>query len=37
VDRIIDPQHTRDELVAAMRVAYQAPVEAPFRTGVLQT
>ncbi|MEY4942580.1 MAG: hypothetical protein RL254_761 [Planctomycetota bacterium] len=37
VDRIIDPQHTRDELVAAVRVAYQAPVEAPFRTGVLQT
>lgn len=37
VDRIVDPQHTRDELVAAMRVAYQAPVEAPFRTGVLQT
>jgi acetyl-CoA carboxylase carboxyltransferase component len=37
VDRIIDPQHTREELVAAMRVAYQAPVEAPFRTGVLQT
>ncbi len=37
VDRIIDPPHTRDELVAAMRVAYQAPVEAPFRTGVLQT
>lgn len=37
VDRIIDPQHTRDELVAAMRVAYQAPVEALFRTGVLQT
>lgn len=37
VDRIIDPQHTRDELVAATRVAYQAPVEAPFRTGVLQT
>jgi acetyl-CoA carboxylase carboxyltransferase component len=37
VDRIIDPQHTRDELVAAIRVAYQAPVEAPFRTGVLQT
>jgi acetyl-CoA carboxylase carboxyltransferase component len=37
VDRIIDPKHTREELVAAMRVAYQAPVEAPFRTGVLQT
>jgi acetyl-CoA carboxylase carboxyltransferase component len=37
VDRIIDPQYTRDELVAAIRVAYQAPVEAPFRTGVLQT
>ena len=37
VDRIIDPAHTRAELVAAMRVAYQAPVEGPYRTGVLQT
>jgi acetyl-CoA carboxylase carboxyltransferase component len=37
VDRIIDPGHTRDELLAAVRVAYQAPVEGPFRTGVLQT
>lgn len=37
VDRIIDPARTRDELVAAMRVAWQAPAEGPFRTGVLQT
>jgi len=37
VDRIIEPAKTRDELVAAVRVAYQAPVDAPFRTGVLQT
>ncbi|MBM4099340.1 MAG: acyl-CoA carboxylase subunit beta [Planctomycetes bacterium] len=37
VDRIIEPGHTRDELLAAVRVAYQAPVEGPFRTGVLQT
>jgi len=37
VDRIIDPAQTRAELVAAMRVAYQAPMDAPFRTGVLQT
>ena len=37
VDRIIEPARTREELVAAVRVAYQAPVEGPFRTGVLQT
>jgi acetyl-CoA carboxylase carboxyltransferase component len=37
VDRIIDPVRTREELVAAMRVAYQAPTDAPFRTGVIQT
>jgi 3-methylcrotonyl-CoA carboxylase beta subunit len=37
VDRIIDPAQTRAELVAAMRVAYQAPMDGPFRTGVLQT
>ena len=37
VDRIIEPAATRAELVAAMRVAWQAPVAGPFRTGVLQT
>ena len=37
VDRIIEPARTREELLAAVRAAYQAPVEAPFRTGVLQT
>lgn len=37
VDRIIEPSRTREELLAAVRVAYQAPVDAPFRTGVLQT
>jgi 3-methylcrotonyl-CoA carboxylase beta subunit len=37
IDRIIEPARTREELVAAVRAAYQAPVEAPFRTGVLQT
>jgi len=37
VDRIIEPSRTREELLAAVRVAYQAPVDATFRTGVLQT
>jgi len=37
VDRIIDPARTRDELLAAVRVAWQAPADGPFRTGVLQT
>ena len=46
VDRIIEPQHTRDELILALRVAAQAPFESPagtmggeasFRTGVIQT
>ena len=37
VDRIIEPAHTHAELLAAVRVAYQAPVEGEFRTGVLQT
>jgi acetyl-CoA carboxylase carboxyltransferase component len=37
VDRIIEPARTRDELLAAVRVAYQAPVEGEYRTGVLQT
>ena len=37
LDRIIEPARTRVELLAAVRVAYQAPVDQPFRTGVLQT
>jgi len=37
LDRIIEPSRTRAELLAAVRVAYQAPVDQPFRTGVLQT
>ena len=37
LDRIIEPARTRAELLAAVRVAYQAPVDQPFRTGVLQT
>ncbi len=37
VDRIIDPARTRQELLAAVRVAWQAPTDGVFRTGVLQT
>jgi acetyl-CoA carboxylase carboxyltransferase component len=37
VDRLIDPAQTRAELESAMRIAYQAPMDAPYRTGVLQT
>jgi acetyl-CoA carboxylase carboxyltransferase component len=37
VDRIIEPARTREELEAAVKVAYQAPADGPFRTGVLQT
>lgn len=37
VDRMIDPLDTRAELVFAMRLAAGSPMEAPFRTGVLQT
>jgi acetyl-CoA carboxylase carboxyltransferase component len=37
VDRIIEPASTREELEAAVKVAYQAPADGPFRTGVLQT
>ncbi len=46
VDRIIEPHRTREELITALRVAAQAPVESPagalsteasFRTGVIQT
>ncbi|MFZ9691772.1 MAG: acyl-CoA carboxylase subunit beta [Phycisphaerales bacterium] len=37
VDRMIDPLDTRAELVFAMRLAAGSPMDAPFRTGVLQT
>jgi acetyl-CoA carboxylase carboxyltransferase component len=37
VDRIIEPSRTREELVEALKVAYQAPAGGAFRTGVLQT
>jgi acetyl-CoA carboxylase carboxyltransferase component len=37
VDRIIEPQQTREELAWALRVASLCPIEGPFRTGVLQT
>ncbi len=39
VDRIIEPKHTREELMLALAVAAQAPIAASgaYRTGVLQT
>jgi len=37
VDRIIEPHQTRAELIMALRVAAQAPIEGVFHTGVLQT
>jgi len=39
VDRIIDPKETREELVLALSVAAQAPLQPSgvYRTGVLQT
>ena len=37
VDRIIDPARTRDELAFALRLALMAPIDRPYRTGVLQT
>jgi acetyl-CoA carboxylase carboxyltransferase component len=39
VDRIIEPKHTREELMLALAVAAQAPIAAAgaYRTGVLQT
>ncbi|MSQ90105.1 MAG: acyl-CoA carboxylase subunit beta [Phycisphaerales bacterium] len=37
VDRIIEPHHTRAELILALRAAAQAPIAASFQTGVLQT
>ncbi|MCH2134741.1 MAG: acyl-CoA carboxylase subunit beta [Phycisphaerales bacterium] len=37
LDRIIEPGHTRDELIFALQVASTVPLDAPYRTGVLQT
>ncbi|MFM1829749.1 MAG: hypothetical protein RLZZ558_89 [Planctomycetota bacterium] len=37
VDRIIEPAHTRQELALALALAHMAPMDAPLRTGVLQT
>jgi acetyl-CoA carboxylase carboxyltransferase component len=37
VDRIIDPERTRDELTDALQIASTFPIEGPFVTGVLQT
>jgi len=37
VDRIIEPARTREELAFALSPAHMAPMDAPLRTGVLQT
>lgn len=37
LDRIIEPQRTREELITALRMAAQVPVTGEFRTGVIQT
>ena len=37
VDRIIEPEKTRDELIAALQIASSFPITGTFRTGVLQT
>jgi len=37
VDRVISPEKTRAELSFALRLASMAPMDKPFRTGVLQT
>jgi acetyl-CoA carboxylase carboxyltransferase component len=37
VDRIIDPEKTREELAFALEFAQRAHADRPFRTGVLQT
>jgi acetyl-CoA carboxylase carboxyltransferase component len=36
VDRLIEPERTREELIFALRVASTFPIEGEFRTGVLQ-
>jgi acetyl-CoA carboxylase carboxyltransferase component len=37
VDRIIEPARTREELIFALALASMAPMDAPLRTGVIQT
>ncbi len=37
VDRIIEPDKTRDELTLALQIASTCPIEGEFKTGVLQT
>ena len=37
VDRIIEPDKTRDELIFALQVASTCPIDRDFKTGVLQT
>ncbi len=37
VDRIIEPDKTRQELAFALGVAFASPMEGEFKTGVLQT
>ena len=37
VDRIIHPHSTRQELISALRMTHNFPMNKPFRTGVLQT
>jgi acetyl-CoA carboxylase carboxyltransferase component len=37
VDRVIDPERTREELAESLRIAARMPTDAEFRTGVLQT
>ncbi len=37
VDRIIEPDKTRDELIVALQIASTFPIEGEFKTGVLQT
>ncbi len=37
VDRIIEPENTRDELASALRFARTFPKDREFKTGVLQT
>ncbi|HRP64250.1 MAG TPA: carboxyl transferase domain-containing protein, partial [Phycisphaerales bacterium] len=36
VDRIIEPEKTRDELISALQIASTFPIEGEFKTGVLQ-
>jgi acetyl-CoA carboxylase carboxyltransferase component len=37
VDRVIDPERTREELAESLRIAARMPTDSEFRTGVLQT